>query len=93
MTAIMDFLFQKSYNQALDGVIELKTRKSLALEDIVSELHKGVMALNMSDEMRMYLVERMSEIEYRLAQGSNEKVQICSLIGAFIEVRIINSKK
>jgi DNA polymerase III delta prime subunit len=49
------------------------------------------MATNMTDEMKMFLINRLSEIEYRLAQGSNERVQIASVIGAFMEVRTIRA--
>ena len=45
------------------------------------------MKVKMPDEMKMYLVNRLSEIEYRLAQGCNEKPQSGSLVGSFIEVR------
>jgi DNA polymerase III delta prime subunit len=54
--------------------MELKLRKSLSVDDIVREVHKQVMATNMTDEMKMFVVNRLAEIEYRLAQGSNEKV-------------------
>lgn len=40
-----------------------------------------------TDEMKMFLISRMAEIEYRLAQGANERVNMTSLVGAFIEVR------
>ena len=55
-------------------MIELKTMKSLALEDIMGELHKAIMKTKYTEEMKIYLVSRLAEIEYRLAQGSNEKV-------------------
>lgn len=43
----------------------------------------------MHDHMQMFLVNRLCEIEYRLAQGSNERAQVASVVGAFIEVRTI----
>ena len=45
------------------------------------------MTTKMPDEMKMFLVNRLSEIEYRLAQGCNEKGQTGSLVGCFVEVR------
>jgi hypothetical protein len=49
------------------------------------------MQTNMTDEMKMFVVNRLAEIEYRLAQGSNEKVQIASVVGSFIEIRSIRA--
>lgn len=37
--------------------------------------------------MKMFLVSRLSEIEFRLAQGVNERAQVASIVGAFIEIR------
>jgi hypothetical protein len=44
-----------------------------------------------SDEMKIYLVSRMAEIEYRLAQGCNEKPQVASMVGSFLEIRSFKS--
>ena len=74
MDTIYESLNQDRFNDAINTVIELKTSKSLALEDIMSELHKAIMKTKYTDEMKIYLVSRLAEIEYRLAQGSNEKV-------------------
>lgn len=53
----------------------------------MSDLHKSIMNTKYTDEMKIYLISRMAEIEYRLSQGSNEKAQMSSLVGAFIEAR------
>lgn len=92
MNAIYETLNQERFNEAINTVIALKTQKSLALEDIMSELHKAIMKTKYTDEMKIYLVSRLAEIEYRLAQGSNEKVQVASMVGAFIEVRSFKTK-
>lgn len=88
---IFDAVSNKSFNEANDIVLKLKLDKSLSVDDIVREVHSQVMATNMTDEMKMFLVNRLCEIEYRLAQGSNEKVQIASVIGSFMEVRTIRA--
>lgn len=74
MQSIFDALTNQKFNDANSSILELKLRKSLSVDDIVREVHKQVMATNMTDEMKMFVVNRLAEIEYRLAQGSNEKV-------------------
>jgi hypothetical protein len=61
------------FNEAFKTLIDLKQKKSLSLDDIIRELHKQLMMTNLPDKMKIFLVNRLSEIEYRLAQGSNEK--------------------
>jgi replication factor C subunit 3/5 len=67
-------LTNKKFNDAFNNILAIKLDKSLSVDDIVREVHKQVMATNMTDEMKMFVVNRLAEIEYRLAQGSNEKV-------------------
>lgn len=86
---IYNSLTSKTFNEANDIVLQLKLTKSLSVDDIVREVHTQVMATDMTDEMKMFLIDRLSEIEYRLAQGSNERVQIASMIGGFLEARSI----
>jgi hypothetical protein len=45
----------------------LKIEKSLALEDILAELHKHVINTKFNDEVKMFLISRMADIEYRMA--------------------------
>ena len=92
MESIYASLNQDRFNDAMTTVLNLKTQKSLALEDIMSELHKAIMKTKFTDEMKIYLVSRLAEIEYRMAQGSNEKVQVSSMVGAFIEIRSFKGK-
>ena len=84
---IMESLNQRKFNEALQTVVAIKTAKSLAVDELIREIHKYIMATKYTDAMKMYLVSRLAEIEYRIAQGSNEKVQLTSMVGAFIEVR------
>lgn len=63
--------------------------KSLALDDIIRDLHKAIMETSFTEQMKMFLIGRLSEIEFRLAHGVNERAQIASLVGAFIEIRSI----
>ena len=42
-----------------------------------------------NENMKMFLIGRLSEVEYRLAYGANEKAQIASVVGSFIEVRTL----
>jgi len=84
---IFKALNKLKFNDALAVIQSKKETKSLALEDILGELHVCVMSTQYTDPMKIYLVKRMAEIEHRLAVGAQEKAQIASLVGAFIEVR------
>jgi replication factor C subunit 3/5 len=88
---IMEALNTKKFNDALNVIVDLKQQKSLAVDELIREVHKTVMLTKYTDEMKMYVISRMAEIEYRIAQGCNEKIQLTALVGAFIEVRSFKS--
>jgi replication factor C subunit 3/5 len=77
------------FSKAMKNIWNLCREKSLAIEDIIRDIHLEVMQTKLPDQMKMFLINRLSEIEYRLAQGSNERVQASSFIGAFVEVRTL----
>jgi hypothetical protein len=54
-------------------VLAIKVQKSLALEDIIRDIHKAVMETGFTEQMKMFLIGRLSEIEFRLAHGVSEK--------------------
>jgi hypothetical protein len=43
------------------------------------------------DSMKMFIVKRLAEIEWRLSVGANEKLQTAALIGGFIEARSLSA--
>ncbi|POI19423.1 hypothetical protein CIB84_016832, partial [Bambusicola thoracicus] len=64
-------------------IMELKTLKGLALQDILTEIHLFVHRVDFPPAVRIQLLIKMADIEYRLAAGTSEKVQLSSLIAAF----------
>jgi len=87
--AIYNALLQKTYNDAYNTLLKLKNDHGLALDDILVEIHKLVLLTDMPDRTKGFLVKRMGNIEFRLAIGCDEKIQIAALVGGFIEARII----
>ena len=45
------------------------------------------MLLELPNEVKIFLVKRICDIEQRMSLNCNEEIQLMSLVGAFIEVR------
>lgn len=54
----------------------------MALHDILTEIHLFVHRVDFPSSVRVHLT-KMADIEYRLSVGTNEKIQLSSLIAAF----------
>ncbi|OMO50673.1 hypothetical protein COLO4_37945 [Corchorus olitorius] len=68
-------------------VFEIKTRKGLALVDIVREVTMFVFKIKMPSDVRVQLINDLADIEYRLSFGCNDKLQFGSLIATFMRAR------
>ncbi|XP_045172468.1 replication factor C subunit 5-like [Mercenaria mercenaria] len=80
---IMYWILNENFTTAYNNLMNLKTAKGLALQDILTEVHEYVHKVDLPMHVRLHLLEKMAEIEFRLASGTNEKIQLSSLIAAF----------
>ncbi|KAJ7536426.1 hypothetical protein O6H91_12G069100 [Diphasiastrum complanatum] len=81
------WLLNESFVTAYQSVSQMKTLKGLALVDIVRELHPFVFCISMPAVVRVPLINALADIEYRLAFGTSEKLQLGALLSAFTHAR------
>jgi replication factor C small subunit len=66
----------------------------LSGEDVVKQIHKTIFSLGIPDKYKVHLIEKTGEIEFRIVEGSNARIQIESLIAQFVLVGdLIKSQK
>ena len=80
---LVQWMLNEDFTTAYNNVMELKTLKGLALNDILTEVHVYVHRIDFPTHVRIHLLEKMTDIEHRLASGTSEKAQLSSLISAF----------
>ncbi|XP_031119213.1 replication factor C subunit 3 [Ipomoea triloba] len=81
------WLLNEPFAVGYKRILETKTRKGLALVDIVREVTMFVFKIKMPSDVRIQLINAMADIEYRLTFGCNDKLQLGSLIAAFTQAR------
>lgn len=62
---------------------KIKSEKGWALQDIIRDLHATVLRIKISEDVKMFLTEKLAEIEYRLSYGASEKIQLSATVGCF----------
>ncbi len=55
----------------------------LSGEDVIKQIHQGIYHLAIPDRYRVLLLDRAGEIEFRLVEGSNERIQLDALLAYF----------
>uniref|UniRef100_A0A1A8QQ47 Activator 1 subunit 5 n=1 Tax=Nothobranchius rachovii TaxID=451742 RepID=A0A1A8QQ47_9TELE len=84
---ILDWCLNKDFNTAYSQILQLKTLKGLALHDILTEVHLLIHRVDFPPAIRITLLTKLANIEHRLASGTNEKIQLSSMVAAFQAVR------
>ncbi|XP_071946391.1 replication factor C subunit 5-like [Antedon mediterranea] len=80
---MLNWMLNTDFLSAYNNILNLKTLKGLALQDILTEVHTYVHKVEFPANVRVHLLEKMADVEYRLASGTNEKIQLGSLVAAF----------
>jgi replication factor C small subunit len=63
---------------------ELLVEYGLSGEDVIRQVHRSVFDLAIPDRAKVDLVDKVGEIEFRLVEGSNERIQLEALLAHFV---------
>ena len=81
--SILQWMLQEDFNSAHEKISYLKQIKGLALQDIITEIHLLVQRIEFPNNIKIEVLEKLAEIEYRLSAGCSEKLQMSAMISAF----------
>jgi replication factor C small subunit len=71
---------------ARDQLDELLTTYGLSGGDIIGQIHKNIFNISIPERAKVELVDKLGEIEFRLVEGSNERIQLETLLAHFVLV-------
>lgn len=80
---LMEKSLTGEFLQAREALDKLLIEYGLSGEDVVRQLHRSVFDLNIPDAVKVRLLDRIGETDYRLVEGSNERIQIEALLAHF----------
>ncbi|KAK9885094.1 hypothetical protein WA026_009318 [Henosepilachna vigintioctopunctata] len=87
---IIKWLLNETFETSYKNIKTLKVLKGLALQDILTEVHRYIHRIEFPYEAIVPLLTKLAEIEYRLASGTNENIQLTALISSFQSVKNIS---
>lgn len=80
-------LDQTDFTAALSLIRQQQLSRGLALMDLLRAMFDRCAEIQLPDTMRIFLTRHLADVEYRLAKGSNEAVQLSAMVGAFFASR------
>jgi replication factor C small subunit len=86
---------QEMINLALTGNFE-KSRKLLDTlmieygmsgEDIILQMYREIIAMDINDKLKVKIVDKIGEYNFRLVEGANERIQVEALLAQLMIVK------
>jgi len=62
----------------------LLIEQGLSGEDIIGQIFRAMIDMTIPDKLKVDLIDRIGEIDFRIAEGANERIQLEALIAHFI---------
>ena len=81
--AIFRSLMEEDFSTALSSVWSRLQDRGVALQDVLTELHHLVLALEAKPLPKASLVASLADAEERLSVGTSERLQLAGLVGLF----------
>jgi replication factor C small subunit len=72
-----------NFNSARSLLDELIVRHGLSGEDIIRGVHRAVFDLPIDEDVKIRLVDRVGEAEFRIVSGSSDRIQLEALLAHF----------
>ena len=80
---ILNLAIKKDFIQARSLLLETMLKHGLSGLDVIKQIQQNIWDLNIEDNKKVDMIEKCGEIEFRLVEGSDEFVQLESLIASF----------
>ncbi len=74
---------EAEFLDARDKLDTLLVDQGLSGEDIVKQVHKIVLEAGVPDDLKVRLIDRLGDTEYRLVMGANARVQLEAMLASF----------
>uniref|UniRef100_F1L473 Activator 1 subunit 5 n=1 Tax=Ascaris suum TaxID=6253 RepID=F1L473_ASCSU len=84
---IVRILLNDSFEDAFTKIEGIRCLHAFALSDILASMQDAVYQLDIPSDVTCLLIAQMAQIEYRLARGCTDRMQLAALIAAFVEAR------
>ncbi|MCD6248280.1 MAG: replication factor C small subunit [Hadesarchaea archaeon] len=64
------------FEEARERLLNLLIGRGLAGDDILMQIHRQILDLDLPELVKVKLVDRMGEFDFRLTEGANERIQL-----------------
>ena len=77
---MMETALTGNFIASRDKLDEVMINYGLSGQDVIRQIHSAFFDLTLSDQERIRLIDKTGEIEFRIVEGSNERIQLEALL-------------
>ena len=79
----LELALDGNYSGARERLDTLQITYGLAGEDVLRQMHRSVRDLEISDIVKVQMIEKLAEADFRLSEGANSRIQIEAVVANF----------
>jgi len=84
MTELIRYALDGNYINARSQLDYLLIEEGLSGEDMVVQIYRAMLDMTISDRLKVDMVDKIGEIDFRIAEGANDRIQLEALIAHFM---------
>jgi replication factor C small subunit len=81
---VLEYALSGDFLAAREKLLDIMLKESIAGQEIIKAIQKEIWNLAIEADIKVRLTEKAGEIEFRLVEGSDEFVQLESLLASFV---------
>ncbi|NCN99364.1 replication factor C small subunit [Candidatus Pacearchaeota archaeon CG10_big_fil_rev_8_21_14_0_10_35_219] len=81
---VLDYALSGDFVKSKEKLLDVMLTESIAGTDIIKAIQKEIWGLEIEPEIKVKLTEKTGETEFRIVEGSDEFVQLESLLASFV---------
>lgn len=80
---VLELALDNKFVQARSELLKLMLDHGLSGLDIIKQVQKSIIELDIADRQKMLLIDKCGEVEFRMTEGSDEFLQLEALLANF----------
>ncbi len=81
---VLDYALSGDFIKAKEKLLDIMLKESISGQDVIKAIQKEIWSLPIEDSLKVKLVEKTGEIEFRMVEGSDEFIQLEALLASFV---------
>ncbi|NOX71839.1 MAG: replication factor C small subunit [Candidatus Micrarchaeota archaeon] len=81
---MLDTVLSGDFKNARQMLFDMLINQGLSGEDVIKGIYRQVFEIDISEELRRDLIEKIAEYEFRIDQGGSPEIQLEALLSHFI---------